>query len=101
MGTASRPDRRAIPCPSGGSFPSDQAASAFAVAAIVGWFDPRVRPWVVAGASMLAAARVAVRAHYPSDVIGGAIVGIATARATQAIAARATDPDESRDDDPI
>lgn len=33
--------RPLIPCPNGGSFPSDQASAAFAAAVLLGWLQPR------------------------------------------------------------
>jgi len=58
-----------IPCPDGGSFPSDQTAAAFAAARILGWFQPSAAAWLHGAASAVAIARVAARVHYPSDVI--------------------------------
>src|SRR5215211_2156187 len=50
--------RSLIPCPAGGSFPSDQAAASFAAAEILGWFAPPARQWMLAIAATLAVARV-------------------------------------------
>ncbi len=61
------------------SFPSDHAAGAFAIAVAV-WLYDRVSGWVLlALAALLAFARVYVGTHYPSDVVGGALIGTAVA----------------------
>jgi membrane-associated phospholipid phosphatase len=80
--------RSLIPCPEGGSFPSDQAAAAFAAAEVIGWFAPPARKLMLGTAATLAVARVAAGVHYPSDVIAGGIIGGAIGRAARAIAER-------------
>ena len=80
--------RPLIPCPTGGSFPSDQAAAAFAAAGILGWFEPRTAGWFHGVASALAISRVAARVHYPSDVTAGAAIGVASGRVAARIGAR-------------
>lgn len=67
--------RPLIPCPDGGSFPSDQAAAAFAAAEILGWLEPQARPLLRTAAALLALSRVAVGAHYPTDTLAGAAIG--------------------------
>jgi undecaprenyl-diphosphatase len=60
-------------------FPSDHATAAFAIAVAI---FLRNRGWGVAAliaATVLAAGRVALGVHYPSDVLGGAAVGTAAA----------------------
>ena len=80
--------RARIPCPTGGSFPSDQAAAAFAAARILGWLEPSAATPLRGAASAVAIARVAARVHYPSDVIAGAAIGAAAGRAAATIGAR-------------
>lgn len=61
------------------SFPSGHATTLFALAAALALLTPRWRPPLYALAALFALTRVAVHAHYPSDVLGGAAVGIASA----------------------
>ena len=61
------------------SFPSDHATAAFAIAVSI-WLRNRKAGWLaLALATILAVSRVAVGVHYPSDVIGGALIGTAFA----------------------
>jgi undecaprenyl-diphosphatase len=72
--------------PCDGSFPSGHAAGSFCVAGFLllalpsVWPHARARSRVVAGVAFMAAALVAVSrvvlgAHFPSDVLGGAMLG--------------------------
>jgi membrane-associated phospholipid phosphatase len=63
-----RPDYAALP--SGHS--TAAFAAAFAIGAI--WPRARVPMWIYAG--VIAVSRIAVHAHFPSDVIAGAFVGV-------------------------
>ena len=66
--------------PSGdSSFPSDHATAAFAIAVSLVLRCRRVGWLALAMAVVLSIARVAVGTHYPSDVIGGALLGTAAA----------------------
>ena len=61
------------------SFPSDHATAAFAIGTAI---VLRKRWWgvvVLVAAAVLSVGRVALGLHYPSDVLGGAVIGIATA----------------------
>ncbi|WNY26726.1 phosphatase PAP2 family protein [Methanolapillus ohkumae] len=58
------------------SFPSGHAASAFSTAVVMIWYFRKWTVPAVALAVIAAAARVYLMVHYPSDVIGGAIIGI-------------------------
>ncbi|HEY7245052.1 MAG TPA: phosphatase PAP2 family protein [Xanthobacteraceae bacterium] len=59
------------------SLPSGHAINAFAVATALGLLWPKMRPVLWAYAVTIAASRVALTAHYPSDVLAGAIIGVA------------------------
>ncbi|MBV8564162.1 MAG: phosphatase PAP2 family protein [Methylobacteriaceae bacterium] len=61
------------------SFPSGHATSAFAAAWAIGLFWPPGRPWLFALAGLIAFSRVAVGAHYLSDVVAGACLGMLVA----------------------
>jgi undecaprenyl-diphosphatase len=72
--------------PTDGSFPSGHASGSFCVAAFVAvalpavWPSPawRVRSVIaatIAIASLIAVSRVYLGAHFPSDVVGGALTG--------------------------
>src|ERR687885_191253 len=80
-----------VPCPTGSSFPSDQAAASFAAAEVLSWLEPPAGRWFRTGATAVALARVAVGVHYPSDVIAGGLIGAAVGRAGRAAAARRAD----------
>jgi membrane-associated phospholipid phosphatase len=51
--------------------------NAFAAATALGLLWPKMRPLLWTYAVMIAVSRVALTAHYPSDVLAGAIIGIA------------------------
>jgi membrane-associated phospholipid phosphatase len=57
------------------SFPSGHATTAFAALVAFGLVFPRIRPLLWLYALLVAASRVIVSAHYPSDVIAGAAFG--------------------------
>jgi len=57
------------------SFPSGHATTAFAALVAIGIVFPRARPVLWIYALLIAASRVMVSAHYPSDVIAGAAFG--------------------------
>jgi membrane-associated phospholipid phosphatase len=57
------------------SFPSGHVTTAFAALVAFGIIFPRIRPVLWVYALLIAATRVMVSAHYPSDVIAGAAFG--------------------------
>lgn len=65
------------------SFPSAHAVTAFALAIGVAAIWPRLRIPVLAYAVVIAASRLVLLAHHPSDVVGGAVVGIVGALAVR------------------
>jgi undecaprenyl-diphosphatase len=58
------------------SLPSGHAIDAFAIAAAVGALWPGLRPLMWTYAVAIAVSRVVLTAHFPSDVIAGAVVGV-------------------------
>ena len=60
------------------SFPSDHATLGFAVAVLVWRYNRRAGIALLFLALVLAFARIFVGAHYPSDVLGGAVLGALT-----------------------
>lgn len=63
------------------SFPSSHAVAAFALATPYLLARRRLGWLLLACAALTALARVATGVHYPSDVLGGALLGIAVAAA--------------------
>jgi membrane-associated phospholipid phosphatase len=57
-------------------FPSGHATQVFALAACLALFYPRGRHAWFAAALVVSMQRVVELAHYPSDVVGGALVGV-------------------------
>jgi dolichol-phosphate mannosyltransferase len=57
------------------SFPSGHATTACAAAVAFGALWPKTRPFLWAYAAAIALSRVVITAHYPSDVVGGAMLG--------------------------
>jgi len=58
------------------SLPSGHATTAFSVLVIFGWLWPRARTILLIYALLIAASRIVVTAHYPTDVATGALVGV-------------------------
>jgi membrane-associated phospholipid phosphatase len=61
------------------SLPSGHAATAFSVLVAFSSLWPRARTTLLIYALLIAASRIAVTAHYPTDVATGALVGLAGA----------------------
>jgi undecaprenyl-diphosphatase len=61
------------------SFPSDHATFSFGIAWVI-WFKDSHAGWAALGLALLIAlSRVFVGTHYPLDVIGGALIALASA----------------------
>ncbi len=71
--------RLLVNCGSGKSFPSSHAVNNFAVATLFSSFYPNYRYAFFGWAALVAISRSAVGVHYPSDVLGGALVGVGVA----------------------
>lgn len=68
-----------VNCGGGKSFPSSHAVNNFAVATLFSFYYPKAR-WAFYGwAALVALSRPAVGLHYPSDIIGGAVIGVMVA----------------------
>jgi len=61
------------------SFPSDHAAAAFAIAFAVFAFSRRTGVVFLAVATLIGLSRIALGMHYPSDILAGLLVGLASA----------------------
>lgn len=57
------------------SFPSGHTATAFALAYVFSRYYPKGRPMFLVIAACSGIGRIVVKAHYPSDVIAGAVLG--------------------------
>src|SRR6202165_3423463 len=58
------------------SFPSGHAITSFALAFAVSAVWPQARPAMIVYAILIAASRLVLLAHHPSDVVAGALLGI-------------------------
>jgi len=65
------------------SFPSAHAVTSFALAFAAGAIWPRARGAMFAYAGLIAATRLVLLAHHPSDVVAGAVIGVIGAMAVR------------------
>jgi membrane-associated phospholipid phosphatase len=65
------------------SFPSAHAITAFALAFAVAALWPRARAAMIVYALLIAASRLVLLAHHPSDVVAGALIGVVGAMAVR------------------
>lgn len=71
--------------PKTSSFPSGHASSAFAAAGMLTHRHPKAAPIYYALAAVVATSRIHVKVHHASDVLAGAAIGIAFAKASQRV----------------
>jgi undecaprenyl-diphosphatase len=64
-----------VGCGGGKSFPSSHAVNNFAMATMFALFYPRWKYALWAWAALIALSRVFVGVHFPSDILGGAVIG--------------------------
>jgi undecaprenyl-diphosphatase len=69
-----------VAVPHSASFPSGHASTSFACATMLAALVPPLRSPALLLAAAVAYSRLYVGVHYPLDVLGGAALGIATAR---------------------
>ena len=81
-----------VPIPHSQSFPSGHAAIAFAAATMLAVLVPPAAAAFFVLALAIGYSRVYVGVHWPLDVVGGAILGVATALLLLAIARRRSVP---------
>jgi undecaprenyl-diphosphatase len=78
-----------MPVPSSASFPSSAATFSFAVAGVIAYFYSGWKRWAaLLGAAVIGYSRVYVGLHFPSDVLGGAILGLLVGFAATALQGR-------------
>lgn len=66
-----------VGCGAGRSFPSSHAVNQFAGAWVLAHYLPKPRWAFFSIAGLVAFSRVSVGVHYPSDVVGGGLIGVA------------------------
>jgi undecaprenyl-diphosphatase len=66
-----------VECGPGRSFPSSHAVNNFAVGTLFSYYYPKWKWGFLGWASLVALSRPAVGVHYPSDILGGALIGSA------------------------
>jgi membrane-associated phospholipid phosphatase len=68
-----------VAVPHSGSFPSGHTTTSFACATVLSALAPKAAPAFVLLAAAIAYSRLYVGVHWPLDVLGGVVLGVATA----------------------
>lgn len=61
------------------SFPSGHAALFFAMAMAIYFYNKKWSVWFFIAAALMGVARIIAGVHYPTDILGGAMIGIVVA----------------------
>jgi undecaprenyl-diphosphatase len=77
-----------VTLPGGSSFPSGHTATSFACATVLSYFVPRAAPAFYLLALAIGFSRIYVGVHWPLDVLGGAILGVAVGLAVTTLLRR-------------
>lgn len=77
-----------VSLPSGSSFPSGHTATSFACATVLSFFVPRAAPAFYLLALAIGFSRIYVGVHWPLDVLGGIVLGVAVGLAVTALLRR-------------
>jgi membrane-associated phospholipid phosphatase len=78
------------------AFPSGHTATSFACATVLALLVPRAAPFLYVLAAAIGYSRLYVGVHWPTDVLGGAVLGVATALLLLAAARRLSMPLQRR-----
>jgi len=71
-----------IPKPKDYSFPSGHTMSSFASATAIFWYDKKFGICALILGSLIAYSRLYLYVHYPTDILGGIVIGILIAAAS-------------------
>ncbi|HEV7134026.1 MAG TPA: phosphatase PAP2 family protein [Gaiellaceae bacterium] len=84
-----------VPVPHSASFPSGHTTTSFACATVLSVFAPRAAPGFFLLALAIAFSRVYIGVHWPLDVVGGVVLGVAVGWAVTALRRRGAGPRRS------